>query len=99
MNRALLAFSILIAISGSTRLALSADSLHPKQIGLASAKDIYHKGWIDFNKDGKKRGKCLSPAIPPPLSPSSQPCYEIQRPFSEHNSQEESCISIDFKAI
>ncbi|MCX8512390.1 MAG: hypothetical protein ORN83_11585, partial [Chthoniobacteraceae bacterium] len=54
MNRALLAFSILIAISGSTRLALSADALQPKQIGLASAKDIYHKGWIDFNKDGKK---------------------------------------------
>jgi beta-glucosidase len=54
MNRALLAFSTLLAISGGTRLALSADALHPNQIGLASAKDIYHKGWIDFNKDGKK---------------------------------------------
>ena len=35
-------------------MPLSADALFPKQVGLKSDKDIYHEGWIDFNKNGKK---------------------------------------------
>jgi hypothetical protein len=34
--------------------SLSADALLPKQVGLKSDQDIYHAGWIDFNKNGKK---------------------------------------------
>ena len=45
--------SSICAVFCAVSLPLFADALSPKEIGLASDKDIYH-AWIDFNKNGKK---------------------------------------------
>ncbi len=50
-NRAwALAFGIFTVLS----LPSEAAALKPAQIGLQSDKNIYHDGWIDFNKNGRK---------------------------------------------
>lgn len=47
-------FPLTGALLCALSMPLSADALFPKQVGLKSDKDIYHAGWIDFNKNGKK---------------------------------------------
>lgn len=45
---------ILVAWLQCDSSLFAAGSLKPVQVGLKSEKDIYHDGWIDFNKNGKK---------------------------------------------
>ena len=47
-------FPLTGAVLCAFTLPFFADALLPKQAGGKSEKDIYHGGWIDFNKNGKK---------------------------------------------
>ena len=60
MNRCLVTNSVFalgafaLAWCGGLSTRTFAAALLPNQEGLKSEKDIYHAGWIDFNKNGKK---------------------------------------------
>ena len=48
------AWALVLGMLTILSLPLEAATLRPAQIGLQSDKNIYHDGWIDFNKNGRK---------------------------------------------
>ena len=48
------ASALVLGILTILSLPSEAATLKPAQIGLQSGKNIYHDGWIDFNKNGRK---------------------------------------------
>ena len=53
MNLHHLTISLVLALLAVSHTPLHAQSL-PSQKAFPARNDIYHKGWIDFNKNGKK---------------------------------------------